>query len=120
MQQAVRAALISALVFPGTGQLYLRRPVRACVFLLPALAAAAWFANDVMEQATALANQVLAGTLSLDPAALQARLEAQGGSHVATACGVVLVLCWVGSIVDAYVVGKRAARADGQGSTKAG
>lgn len=111
MQHAVRAALISALVFPGAGHLYLRRPARACLFLVPALVAAVWFGNDLMTRATALADQVLAGTLALDPAALAARLEAQGGgSHVATACEVVLVLCWAGSIVDSYLVARRLKR----------
>lgn len=111
MQHPVRAALLSAFVFPGAGHLYLRRPKRACLFLVPALVAAIWFANDVMTRATALADQVLAGTLPLDPAALAARLEAQGGSsHAATVCGVVLVVCWVGSIVDSFVVAQGAAR----------
>lgn len=111
MQRAVRAALLSAFVFPGAGHLYLRRPKRACLFLLPALVAAIWFASDLMNRATKLADQVLAGTLPLDPAALAARLEAQGGaSHTATVCGVVLVLCWAGSIIDSFVVAHGAPR----------
>jgi hypothetical protein len=114
MQLAVRAALLSAFVFPGAGHLYLHRPKRACLFLLPTLVAAVWFASDVMSRATALADQVLAGTVALDPAALAARLEAQGGgSYVTTVCTVVLVVCWIGSIVDSFVVAQGAApRAD--------
>jgi hypothetical protein len=107
MQRAVRAALLSAFVFPGAGHLYLRRPWRAALFLVPALVAAIWFANDVMNRANALADQVLSGRLPLDPAALAARLESQGGaSHVSTVCGVVLVVCWAGSIIDAFVVAR--------------
>jgi hypothetical protein len=111
MQRAVSAALLSAFVFPGAGHLYLRRPGRACLFLVPALVAAVWFFGDLMARASQLADQVLAGTLPLDPAAIAARLDAQGaGSPAATICAVVLVVCWAGSIVDAFVVARTRAR----------
>jgi hypothetical protein len=107
MQRAVSAGLLSAFVFPGAGHLYLRRRRRACVFLLPTLAAAFVFAQDVMQRASALADQVIAGTLPLDPAAIAARLQAQGGSSaLGTVCGAVLVACWLGSIVDSVVVAR--------------
>jgi hypothetical protein len=107
MQRAISAALLSAFVFPGAGQLYLRRPARACLFLVPALVAGFWFAGDLMARASRLADQVLAGTLPLDPAAIAARLDADGsGSPMVTLCGVVLVVCWLASIVDAYVVAR--------------
>lgn len=112
MQRAVRAALLSAFVFPGAGHLYLRRPARGCLFLVPALVATIWFASDVVERASRLADQLLAGTLPLDPALLAARLEAQGGgSQLTTACALVLVACWAGSIIDALVVAHGAPQA---------
>jgi hypothetical protein len=111
MQRAVSAALLSAFVFPGAGHLYLRRPARACLFLVPALVAAIWFFGDLMARASRLADQVLAGTLPLDPAAIAARLDAQGPSSPATTiCGAVLVLCWAGAIVDSFVVARARAR----------
>jgi hypothetical protein len=112
MNRAVSAALLSALVFPGAGHLYLRRPLRACVFLVPALVAAAWFFGDLVQRASTLADQVLAGTVPLDPAALSARLQAQGGgvSAAVTISGAVLVACWVGSIIDSIVVAQGASQ----------
>jgi hypothetical protein len=111
MQRSVSAALLSAFVFPGAGHLYLRRPARACLFLVPALVAAIWYFSDLMTRASRLADQVLAGTLPLDPAAIAARLDAQGpGSPAVTICGVVLVVCWVGSIVDSFIVARARAR----------
>lgn len=111
MQRAVRAALLSALVFPGAGQLFLRRPLRACVFIVPAVAALLYLVGDVMRVATAMADQVLAGTLPLDPVVLAARLHAQGGlPGSATASSAVLVACWAASIVDAFVLAHGAGR----------
>jgi hypothetical protein len=113
MQRAVSAALLSAFVFPGAGHLYLRRHRRACLFLVPALAAVFVLAGDVMQRASALADQVVAGTLPLDPAAIAARLQAQGGtSALETACGVVLAACWLGSIVDSVVVARALERGE--------
>jgi hypothetical protein len=55
---------------------------------------------------------VLAGTLPLDPAAMAARLDAQGpASTAATICAAVLVVCWVASILDAFFVARADARA---------
>jgi hypothetical protein len=113
MQRAVSAGLLSAFVFPGAGHWYLRRRRRACVFLLPTLAAVFVFASDVMQRASALADQVIAGTLPLDPAANAARLQAQGGSSaLGTVCGAVLVACWLGSIVDSVLVARALERGE--------
>src|SRR4051812_18356428 len=80
MQRAVPAALLSALVFPGAGHLYLRRRARACAFIVPTLVAAVVFVGDVARRASGLADQVVAGTLPLDPAAIAAQLQSQGGN----------------------------------------
>lgn len=108
MDRPVKAALISALVFPGAGHLYLKRGARACLFLLPTLAAVMVFLNDAVEQATVIADQIMAGTMPTDPAALAAQLERQGGgSTLATAAAAVMIVCWIGATVDAYLLAKK-------------
>jgi hypothetical protein len=107
MQRALTAGLLSALVLPGAGHLYLRRPARACLFIVPTLVALFVIVGDVVKRASALADQVLAGTMPLDPAAIAGRLQAQGGtSALETACGAVLVICWLGSIVDSVMIAR--------------
>ena len=106
MNRSVKAALISALVFPGAGHLYLKRGARACLFLVPTLASVVVFLNDAMEQATEIAGQIMAGTMSADPVAMAARLEQQGGSALATVAATVMIACWIGATVDAYLLGR--------------
>jgi hypothetical protein len=107
MNRSVKAALMSALVFPGAGQLFLKRGARACLFLLPTFGAIALFVSQAMEQATLIANQILDGTIPTDPVALAARLEQSGGdTTLGTAAAIVMVVCWIGSIVDAYLLGR--------------
>ena len=107
MNRSVKAALLSALVFPGAGQLFLKRGLRACLFLLPTVGAIAMFVNQAFEQATLITNQILAGTLPADPVALAASIEQGGGdSALGTAGMIVMVMCWICSIVDAYLLGR--------------
>jgi hypothetical protein len=110
MDRPVKAALISALVFPGAGHLYLKRGVRACLFLLPTLAAVMVFLNDAMDQATVIANQIMSGRMPPDPAAIAAQLEQQGGgSPLASVAAAVMIVCWIGATVDAYLLARAGA-----------
>jgi hypothetical protein len=114
MNRAAAAALLSALVFPGAGHFYLRRPRRAWLFLVPALVAALIWFGDVATQVSTILDQVEAGTIAPDPAAIAARMEAQGGgSPLVSLAGIVFVVFWAGSIIDSIVVA-RSSRPRGQ------
>lgn len=107
MSRPVIAVLISALVFPGAGHLYLKRGGRALLFLLPTLAAVAVFLGQAFEQASEIAAQVMAGTVAPDPVAIAARVEQSGGaSSVGTAAAVVMLVCWLGAMLDAYLLAR--------------
>lgn len=112
MDRPIKAALISALVFPGAGHLYLKRAGRACLFMLPTMAAIAVFVSEAFAQASALAGQIMAGSLPADPVALAARLEQGGGdTTLGTAAAALMLVCWVGAIADAYLLGRAAGKA---------
>jgi hypothetical protein len=110
MKRAVSAALLSAFVFPGAGHLYLHRRRRALLFLVPTLVAAYIYFGDMVTRVSSVADQVLAGQVAPDPAAIGARLDAQAdASPLVTISGVVLLVCWAGSIVDSFVLARSAA-----------
>jgi hypothetical protein len=97
------AALLSALVFPGVGQWYLGRRRLALLFALPALVAGYVYLDFALDEANALAGQLLSGSMPLDPAALAAKLEGQASPLSVTLSGWVFALCWVGSVVEAWL-----------------
>jgi hypothetical protein len=101
------AALLSALVFPGVGQWYLRRRTLALLFAVPALAAAYVYLDFALEEANAVAGQILSGSMPLDPAALAAKLEQRATPLSVTLSGWVFLVCWVGSVVET-LLSKRA------------
>lgn len=111
MHRSMKAALLSGLVFPGVGQLYLGRHLRGCVFLVPTLAAALYFASTILEPVMAIALQVQSGAMALDPVAIEARLHQDGQviSPLTNVAALVMFVGWVASVVDAWLAGRKAA-----------
>ncbi|MES2152052.1 MAG: hypothetical protein V4508_19920 [Pseudomonadota bacterium] len=108
MDRSLKAALLSALVFPGAGQLYLRRYVPAAAFVLVALAPL-WYLSDlVLARATSIVDQVLSGALAPDAALIASQIEHQSGAEglLPTLAGWLLLACWVVSIADAWWSGR--------------
>lgn len=105
MKQTTKAALVSALLFPGLGQLVvLRRPFRACIFLLPAAAAFLWLLGSVVQTANNIAAQIESGALPLDLTLISERIAASGGDGLAPQiAGGILIGAWLGSILDALL-----------------
>jgi hypothetical protein len=105
MKQTTKAALLSALLFPGLGQLLvLRRAIRGCFFLVPAAIAFLWLLGDVMQTANSIAEQIASGALPLDPSLISERIAASGGNGLAPQiAGGILIGAWLGSILDALL-----------------
>ena len=102
MKRKTTAALLSGLVLPGLGQLtVLKRPKRGLLFLVPTLIAVLWILRAMMIGASEVIDQVTAGTAA-DPYALAEQLSASEGPGVSLA-SLVLLVCWIGSIVDALL-----------------
>jgi TM2 domain-containing membrane protein YozV len=106
MKKSIKAALLSGLVFPGVGQVYLGQRRRgwsvivsvtlifACVFIHITV-------NAYREIAAAAAKGV-----AIDIAAIQKSVAAS--SDFATTAGLVLlVLLWIAAILDACITGQR-------------
>ena len=103
MKRKSVGALLSALVFPGVGQYYLGRRTRALLFLVPAVVAAILYFNFALDEANVVADQLLSGKVAADPAAIEAQLARQPTPFSVTLAGIVFVVCYVGSIVEALV-----------------
>ena len=109
MSRSTIALLLSALVFPGAGHLYLKRRARALLFIVPALLAVGYFIMDVTRRASDIVDQVLAGRIDADPFAIAARLEQAGPtSFLVDLAMYVMLACWIGAALDAWLLGRKA------------
>ena len=119
MDRSAKAALLSGLVFPGVGQLFLKRPLRALVFLAPALIAAVYFSSAVLEPVFAIANDITSGAMAFDPFLIQQRVEqSRIDSGAMNIAALVMILAWGASIIDAWMVGRASAAPAAEGQPK--
>ena len=111
MRKSLKGALLSALVFPGVGELVLKSYARGLAFLAVALACLGAVVGIAVEQARTIVDALLAGggVVDLDAITKSAQGAAGGAAGwVGNAATLVFVLCWIASIVDAYRIGKQA------------
>lgn len=109
MKASTKAALVSALIFPGLGHLLLqpRRARRGLLFLLPAAAAVLYLLGTALQLAGRLLDELNSGALALDPVAIAERVHAAGIDNPATnLASLVCLLCWAGAVADALWLGR--------------
>jgi hypothetical protein len=106
MRKSVKAALLSGLVFPGTGQVYLGQRRRGWAFIFSVILI---FACVVIRMTMHAYREIAAAAakgVAIDMADLQKAVAVS--SDAATTAGLALiVLIWLAAILDAYVAGER-------------
>lgn len=110
MKASTKAALISALIFPGLGHLALqpRRGARGLIFLLPAAGAVFYLLRSALQLADRLLEELNSGALPFDPVAIAERIHSAGIDNPATNLATLVCLaCWIGAIADALWLGRR-------------
>jgi hypothetical protein len=112
MKRHVQAALRSGLIFPGAGQLFLGRRLRALAFGLPTLVAAIAFLADLMapmlDIALDLQSEMLETGRLFDIGALMTRVHQLSLAEAASfnLAVYVIVGMWAASIIDAWLLGR--------------
>jgi len=110
MKRATKAALLSGLVFPGIGHLYLKVRARGYALLVTALVALSVIIRTAYQQAQLVVDEVLSGQVAMDSDAIAqavADSASTADSLVYNVAVIVLVACWLGAIFDAYRLGAR-------------
>lgn len=110
MKKSVKASLLSALVFPGVGHLYLGKYVPGLILAIISILALGYLTNELLDTAQQLSDGILNGTIQPDIESITAMVSSQHGDqhsglHNATAAA--LLFCWLFGMVDSYRAGKR-------------
>lgn len=109
MSRSTNAVLLSALVLPGAGQIYLKRYRRGIVLIAISLACLWAFVDSAMQQAAAVLQNLESGGGALDAGQLSDMANQTVSGPGSTAATLVLVGSWLVGIVDAYRLGKNEA-----------
>lgn len=112
MQKTRKAVLLSALVLPGLGQIILKRYKTGMVIMLGVAAGLYKMISIAVAQANAIVNRIIEQGGTPDITAIA---NAAGQASVASGNASfnlflwLVIICWLASIVDAYLAGKGAA-----------
>lgn len=108
MKKATKAALLSALVFPGVGHFYLKRWLTGALLAGVAAYAVYTIASVMLRVTRNVAAEVESGAVSADLGTLTQLVTQQlsGTEQATNSASTVLVGCWVIGIVGAYLQGR--------------
>jgi len=106
MKKSIKAALLSGLVFPGAGQVYLGRRGRGWAFVVAVILIFAYVVIHITVYAYREITAAAAKGVAVDIPAIQKTVSANSDAAT-TAALALLVLVWIAAILDAYVAGER-------------
>jgi hypothetical protein len=108
MSQALKAALFSAFVFPGSGHFLLKKPVQGSLLAGVSILCIWALLSTALEKAQEISLKIQSGEIPLDISRITEEVSKQvagGGSQLADIATYVLLVCWLVGIVDSYRVG---------------
>jgi len=109
MKRATKAALLSALVFPGAGYFTVSKTKQALTFILLTLTGLSAIIYDSVYKAQIIAQKVTSGSLSLDANIIREEILKTQGSispEIITAITFGIGTLWVVGVIDGYRIGK--------------
>lgn len=115
MKKSLKAALLSGLIFPGLGHMFLREYLRGTALLVTSLAALSIMVTRAYEQASLVVDRVLSGDVAIEAEAISQAVSnstTAADSLVDNLLLVVLVACWLAGILDSYRLGATQERQD--------
>lgn len=109
MKKSIKAALLSAFLFPGIGQLFLKKYISAALFATSALATTYQLLSKTLENAQQIVAKIQNGEIAPDLSAITESVTQQAnnsGVLNADLMSQLLMIIWIVSIVDAYRAGR--------------
>jgi hypothetical protein len=109
VKKSTKAALLSALVFPGVGHLYLRKYKAGLLLAGVAFAAIYYLIAKAVGSAFEISEKIQSGAVPLDAEAITKLVSQQSGgadAQMMNIATIALGICWVIGIVDSYRAGR--------------
>lgn len=109
MNRPTAALLLSALVFPGAGQLYLKRYLRGIILVVLSLTCLWIIADRVLQQASSVLAQLASEGGAVDAGRLTdlvAQTSSGSDGLAVTTATLALAGCWVIGVVDAWRIAR--------------
>jgi hypothetical protein len=108
MKKSTKAALLSGLIFPGVGHMYLKQYPRGSALILAALIAMTLMIIVVVQSAQAIVDRINSGEIAIESGAIADMVSSStstADSSMANISLIVLGICWLVGIIDSYRLG---------------
>jgi TM2 domain-containing membrane protein YozV len=118
MKRSTKAALLSGLVFPGLGHIYLKRYVQGILLVFGTALAIYVIVSTAVDTALDVVEKIEGGGVPLDVKAITDLVSQQsrGTEQLTDIATIALLAFWAIGIADSYRVGRAQGRAeDGSG-----
>jgi hypothetical protein len=115
MTRSMKAVLLSALVFPGTGHFYLKKRIVGAILVGASVFSLYALTSEALNTALQVADRIERGEVQPDAAAITELLEQQSSASQGGLAGVAPLLllgCWLFGIADSWRLGRIADRAE--------
>lgn len=118
MKRSLKAVLLSALVLPGAGHIYLKKYLPGAVLIGASFAAAYYLFSKSLEMAVQIADKIQGGDIQPDVEAiteLVANQQAGSDAQLLNIATAVFIICWLVGIIDSFRIASAREKND-QGS----
>lgn len=109
MSKSMKAALLSALVVPGAGHIYLKKYIAGVVLLGAAIIPIYYLVTTAITRALEITDKIQSGEVPLDVAAiteLVAKQATGSEAQMQTIATTVFIISWLIGIIHSYRVGR--------------
>jgi TM2 domain-containing membrane protein YozV len=109
MKKSTKATLISALVFPGAGHIYLKKYIPGVALIGISCAGIYYLLSKAIEQSMQIVDQIQSGAVQPDMAAITDLVSKQSSgtqAEILNIITIIITICWLGGIIDAYRLGR--------------
>lgn len=110
MKNAIKATLLSGLVFPGLGHLVLGKTGRGIAIIIATLAGLAAFVAKASQLAMAVVAKIQAegGALDAETVSMAAARSVDASASLSLQLFLMIVLgCWLYGVIDAFFLGRK-------------
>ena len=110
MKKSVKAVLLSALLFPGSGHLYLKKHVIGGLLTTISVVCLYFFTVSVFRISKEISDKILSGEISPDIIEITTAITeglADAGLHQLNILTITLFSCWIVGMIDSYRVGRK-------------
>jgi hypothetical protein len=108
MKRSSKAALLSGIIFPGIGHMFLKEYLRGSVLMVSALLALSIIVTRVFQQALTIVDRINSGEIPVESGAIAEMVSnstSGADGFIENTALIVLGICWLIGIIDSYRLG---------------